>query len=198
MLIRSCTNFLFYATKNYNCFASLTLSQNLWNCQAPRLQNTIIRQIYKGKLTAPSLSMPQKSIALFFSSKGAKKSQESTNGTSPKTPKANSAQSISQLKKSPSPKKLEEDSPIKVKKRKVKAIFSDSEDESAVSSKSESKSPVSQQKVNLKQLKEQKSGSESDETSNPPRDVNVTPNGTVKRKTARKSAQASKRLKLSD
>uniref|UniRef100_H2YDZ0 DNA ligase n=1 Tax=Ciona savignyi TaxID=51511 RepID=H2YDZ0_CIOSA len=52
---------------------------------------------------------------------------------SPKTPKANSAQSISQLKKSPSPKKLEEDSPIK--------------------------------------------------TSNPPRDVNVTPNGTVKRKT---------------
>nr|XP_009858016.1 DNA ligase 1-like [Ciona intestinalis] len=110
---------------------------------------------------------------------------------------------VSSPKKSvPNPKKIKNiESPVKIKKRKAQALISDSsEEEMDAVERSKTppprKSPSSTRKVNLNQFKAKESGSDSDGVPNPPRDVKVTPNGTVKRKTARKSFQASKRLKM--
>nr|CAB3263430.1 DNA ligase 1-like [Phallusia mammillata] len=164
---------------NKTCTAS---KWQLWfasSVSTKNVSNFALQQI--SSVQSEQVIMPQKSIVAFFASK-ASKGRKKVTAESPQ-------KKISVTDKT-------EDSPIKPSHKKKRAVISDSsEDESpctdAVTTKSE--------KVNSPEKQSQKENtpdSDSEKIPNKPRDVTITPNGSVKRKTARKIAPPAKKKKL--
>ncbi|XP_076807954.1 DNA ligase 1-like isoform X2 [Clavelina lepadiformis] len=165
---------------------------------------------FKSNFLTVEKTMPQKSIMSFFSSKASQKARSPEAKLKEITKKEISKSN--ENVKAPASDLLtsqDEDSPLKTKKRKARAVISDSsgdenndntessvKNSSSVYQQSGTLTPIGKLDVNVKKEKNVTENTDSTSDSNPPRNVAITPNGTVKRKTARKSAPTPKRLKL--
>lgn len=130
--------------------------------------------------------MPQKSITSFFAAASSKKKVEVKDTT-----KNSTDSSISKSQ-------VFDDSPVKVKKRKARTALLSSDDEDDQNEpKNTSSAAESDDKENQKNSDDISKSDSEEDIANPPADITRTPNGTVRRKTARKSIPNSKRPKLS-
>lgn len=139
--------------------------------------------------------MPQKSLLSFFG--GANKKAQNQPLSAP-LPKKKSSEKTTKVFDNPV-----EDSPVKTKKRKACTLFDSSDEDDddkskEPSSKTNEPTPEKSDIENIQPESVAKSPQKDSEAElcNPPADITRTPNGSIKRKTARKSLPESKKPKM--